>query len=136
MDYHVECVEFDSDLAEGFGVEPGTYYTTDGGDTYMSEEEFRGWLDSVKKGLTLEDLGWSEGGGLNISGAAYADFSDEPDEDEEEHDASMVRLLPYKHSPEEGTEEANAQPWTIHIPLGSGPTDGSDDDDEDDKDDE
>jgi enamine deaminase RidA (YjgF/YER057c/UK114 family) len=26
--FHVECVEFDFDLAEGFGVEPGTYYTT------------------------------------------------------------------------------------------------------------
>jgi hypothetical protein len=83
-DWHVECVEFDPDLAEDLGVEPReTYYTTDGGDTYMSEEEFRIWLDSVKEGLTLEDLGWGEAGGLNISGASYANFSDEPEEDEE-----------------------------------------------------
>jgi hypothetical protein len=28
-----------------------------------------------------------------------------------------VRDLPYKHSPEEGTQEADEQPWTIHVPL-------------------
>jgi hypothetical protein len=84
MEFHVDCVEFDLDLAEGFGVPPGTYYTTDGGETYMNEAEFRDWLDSVKEGITLEDLGWGEGAGLNISGASYVNFTDEPEEDEEE----------------------------------------------------
>jgi hypothetical protein len=28
-----------------------------------------------------------------------------------------VEKLPYIHSPEEGTPEADAQPWTIRIPL-------------------
>ena len=84
--FHVECVEFDLDLAEGFGVEPGTYYTTDGGETFMDEEEVRGWLDAVKPGMTLEDLGFASAGGMNISGAAYADFTDEPEEDEEDEE--------------------------------------------------
>jgi len=33
-----------------------------------------------------------------------------------------MEWLPYVHSPEEGTEEADAQPWTIHIPVQPQPT--------------
>jgi hypothetical protein len=28
-----------------------------------------------------------------------------------------VKQTPYKHSPEEGTPEAEQQPWRIHVPL-------------------
>lgn len=28
-----------------------------------------------------------------------------------------MKWLPYVHSPEEGTAEADEQPWTIHIPV-------------------
>ena len=31
---------------------------------------------------------------------------------------SMVTQSPYVHSPEEGTPEAEQQPWRIHVPLG------------------
>lgn len=29
----------------------------------------------------------------------------------------MATIRPYVHSPEEGTAEAEAQPWAIHIPV-------------------
>ena len=28
-----------------------------------------------------------------------------------------MEVRPYVHSPEEGTAEADAQPWTIHVPV-------------------
>jgi hypothetical protein len=34
----------------------------------------------------------------------------------------VATQTPYKHSPEDGTPEAEQQPWRIHVPLGSGPT--------------
>jgi len=34
----------------------------------------------------------------------------------------VATQTPYKHSPEDGTPEAEQQPWRIHVPLGSGPS--------------
>ena len=33
----------------------------------------------------------------------------------------MAHQTPYKHSPEEGTPEAEQQPWRVHITVGSQP---------------
>jgi hypothetical protein len=79
-EFHAERVYFDRDMAEADGGRPGWRYTFDGGDSYMGHFDFLAYLREI--GVRPKDLDWQSAGGMNIAGAQYASFSDEPEEDE------------------------------------------------------
>ena len=80
LSYRLTSVQIDPGLKEDFGLDPegdGMLYTVD--DEEMDTAAFTEWLRETAD-LSPDEIDWESGGGMNISGQAFAylDVEDTP----------------------------------------------------------